>query len=83
MPDQTQMTDVFDMMLTIYQELADLQVCYQKIYLLRLFLYLGIFPENKKLYQLVMQQKYLHNHDTDLLLQQGLQYCWTTDVNYS
>ncbi|MBV8660678.1 MAG: hypothetical protein JO129_00855 [Candidatus Dependentiae bacterium] len=83
MPDQMGMTDVFDLVTDIYQELEELQACQKKIYLLKLFLYLGIFPENKKLYQCVMQDKQLHSHDSDALLQQGLKYCWDNDENYS
>jgi dihydroneopterin aldolase len=67
----------------MYNHLEGLQACQKKIYLLKLFLYLGVFPENKKLYQSVMQDKQLHNHDNDALLQQGLRYCWDSDINYS
>ncbi|MBP6870075.1 hypothetical protein KBC04_04285 [Candidatus Babeliales bacterium] len=83
MPDQMSMADVFDLITGIYQELDDLQVCHKKIYLLKLFLYLGIFPENKKLYQHIMQDNKLHTHDSDILLQQALNYCWNSDGNYS
>ncbi len=83
MPGHIGMIDVFDIVIDIYNHLEGLQGCQKKIYLLKLFLYLGIFPENKKLYQSVMQDKEYHNHDNDELLQEGLQYCWNSDVNYS
>jgi len=83
MPDQMGMIDVFYLVTEIYKQLDQLQGCQKKIYLLKLFLYLGIFPENKKLYQHVMQDDQLHTHDSDVLLQQGLRYCWNSDVNYS
>ena len=67
----------------MYQHLNDLQECQKKVYLLKLFLYLGIFPEDKKLYQYVMQDKNLHKHDSDVLLQEALNYCWKSDLNYS
>ncbi len=82
-PDHMAMTDVFDIVLDIYNNLEGLQGCQKKIYLLKMFLYIGVFPENKKLYQSVMQDRLLHNHDSDELLQQGLKYCWNSDVNYS
>ncbi|MDP3788707.1 MAG: hypothetical protein Q8Q60_05335 [Candidatus Chromulinivorax sp.] len=83
MPDQMSMSDVFTLITDMYNHLEELQACHKKIYLLKLFLYLGIFPENKKLYQFVMQDKYLHNHDSDELLLQGLRYCWSSETNYS
>ncbi len=83
MPDQTQITDVFDLMCKIYKNLAGLDRCKKNIYLLQLFLFLGIFPENKKLYQIVMQDDSLHNHDTDQLLEKSLNFCWNNDLNYS
>lgn len=83
MPDHMVMVDVFDLVMDIYNHLDGLQACQKKIYLLKLFLYLGIFPENKKLYQSVMQNNELHNHDSDELLQKALQYCWDSDENYS
>lgn len=83
MPTQVMMVDVFDIILEIYQDLEFLQDCQKKIFLLKIFLYLGVFPENKKLYQCVMQSNSLHNHDSDSLLRQALSYCWSTEVNYS
>lgn len=83
MPDQNKMTDVFDMVIEIYQNLAGLPACHKKIYVLKMFLFLDIFPENKKLYQFVMQDPELHNHDMDDLLQKGLEYCWKSELNYS
>jgi len=83
MPTQIMMDDVFDIILEIYQNLESLEDCQKKIVLLKLFLYLGVFPENKKLYQHVMQNNLLHNHDSDILLQQALSYCWNSGVNYS
>ena len=83
MPSQTSMTDVFDVIIEMYKNLAGLQSCQKKIYLLKLFLFLDVFPENKKLYQSVMQDSSLHNHDIDQLLQQSLKYCWNSEVNYS
>ena len=83
MPDQMGMEDVFSLVTDIYQRLEGLQGCQKKIYLLKLFLYLGVFPENKKLYQHVMQDNQLHTHDGDELLQQGLKFCWDSDANYS
>lgn len=79
MPDETMMVDVFDVVLKIYQQLETLQAHHKKVYLLRLFLFLGIFPEDKKLYQLVMQDIFLLNVDHDAALQKGLQYCWQSD----
>lgn len=83
MPDQVAMRDVFHLIMDMYKQLDTLQACQKKIYLLKLFLYLGIFPDNKNLYQHIMQHSDAHNHDTDALLQQGLWYCWNTDINYS
>lgn len=83
MPDKIMINDAFDLIIDIYEKLEGLEVCQKKIYLLKLFLYLGVFPENKKLYQCIMQNNQLHSHDSDLLLQQGLNYCWNSDVNYS
>lgn len=84
MPDQVDSaSDIFTIITDIYQHLESLESCHKKIYLLKLFLYLGIFPENKKLYQHVMQSNTLHTHDSDALLQQGLRYCWDSDINYS
>lgn len=83
MPSQVMMIDVFNIIIEIYQNLAFLEDCQKKIALLKLFLYLGIFPENKKLYQCVMQDDLLHNHDSDVLLKEALSYCWDAEVNYS
>ncbi len=83
MPDKMHMSDVFDLIIDMYKQITGLQECQKKIYLLKLFLYLGIFPENKKLYQVVMQDKQLHTHDNDALLQLGVKYCWESDINYS
>jgi hypothetical protein len=83
MPDQMSMSDIFDLVIDMYQKLDRLEECQKKIYLLKLFLFLGVFPENKNLYQHVMQDNQLHTHESDLLLQQGLKYCWNSDVNYS
>lgn len=83
MPDQIAMTDVFDLIIDIYKKFHLLKSCEKKIFLLRTFLFLGIFPENKKLYQCVMQDMSLHNHDSDVILDKALTYCWAIDVNYS
>ena len=83
MPDQMPMEDVFDLIVLIYEWHENLSSCQKKIFLLKLFLYVGVFPENKKLYQHVMQDTMLHTHDSDILLQQALQYCWKADSNYS
>lgn len=83
MPDKMAMKDVFDLVVSMYQQLHDLQDFQKKIYLLRLFLYLGIFPEDKKLYHYVMQNNLLQTYDNDVLLQQGLKYCWNSGENYS
>ena len=83
LPDQMNVIDIFDVIIDIYKQLEGLQDCQKKIYLLKLFLYVGIFPENKKLYQHVMQNNQLHTHDNDALLQQALRFCWNSDVNYS
>jgi uncharacterized protein YqkB len=83
MPERNKMTDIFDLVIEIYENLENLSDCQKKIYLLKLFLFLDVFPENKKLYQTVMQDNSLHNHDSDITLQQGLKYCWNSDVNYS
>lgn len=83
MPDQNKVTEVFDLMIEIYQNLADLDACHKKIYLLKLFLFLDIFPEDKKIYQLVMQDFKLHDHNVDQVLQKALQYCWNSQVKYS
>lgn len=80
MPNQSMMSDVFDLVIDIYKSIHSLQSCQKKIFLLKLFLYIGIFPENKKLYHCVMQDNELHNHNSDVLLQQGLRYCWNSDV---
>lgn len=83
MPEQHMIEDAFHLIIDMYQQLEGLQECQKKIYLLKLFLYVGIFPENKKLYQNIMQNNQQHSHDSDALLQQGLRYCWKSDVNYS
>ncbi len=83
MPDQNKMPEIFNIVIDIYQHLESLSVCQKKIYLLKLFLFLDIFPENKKLYQLVMQDTALHNHDMDELLEKGLNYCWNNAENYA
>ena len=80
LPDHLMVTDVFDLILDIYNNIDHVKSCQKKIYLLKLFLYIGIFPENQKLYHHVMQDVQLHNHDSDELLQQGLRYCWNSDV---
>lgn len=83
MPDHIGMHDVFTLIIGMYRQLEGMQVCQKKIYLLKLFLYVGIFPENKKLYQNVMQDIQLHTHDNDILLEKGLNYCWNSDANCS
>lgn len=83
LPEQTSIPDLFELIVAMYSNLEHLPVCLQNIYLLRIFLYVGIFPENKKLYQSIVQQYELHNHDSDIMLQQGVQYCWKQDANYS
>lgn len=83
MPEKMSMKDVFALITEMYMQLEHLHGCHKKIYLLKLFLYIGIFPEDKKLYQSVMQHVDQHNHDSDELLQQGLKYCWNSDINYS
>ena len=83
MPERVGMHDVFDLLVEMYENFNLLLPCHKKIYQLKLFLYLGIFPENKKLYHLVMQQMNTHDHSVDQFLQEGLRYCWNSDINYS
>jgi len=83
MPNNVIMVDVFNLIINAYQQLDTIQACQKKIYLLKLFLFLDIFPDNKQLYQLVMQDKNMHSHDSDLLLEQGLKFCWNADLNYA
>lgn len=80
LPFQLPLSDVFNLVIDIYKNLHGLQPCQKKILLLKLFLFIGIFPENKELYYCVMQDNQLHSHDNDELLQQGLRYCWNSDV---
>lgn len=82
MPSENKMGDVFDLVLEIYKNLAHLKTCHKKIYILRLFLYLDIFPESSQLYQAVMQSAQLHEHKDDILLDKGIAYCFKTE-NYA
>lgn len=83
MPDQLAMNEVFYLVMSMYEQLALFHGCKQHMFLLKLFLCLGIFPENKTLYQQVMQGSHVHSDENEALLQQGLRYCWNSDVNYS
>jgi hypothetical protein len=84
MPEQADVyRDIFPLLIKVYEKLDLLEPCQRKIYLLRLFLFVGIFPENKQVYQLVMQDSTLHVHDTDAILEQSLQFCWQHESNYA
>lgn len=78
-PWQSVTTDVFDLFLEIYKQLDLLSVEQKKICLLKMFLYLGVFPEDKQLYQVVMQSYRLNNQDLNQILHKGLDYCWNSN----
>ena len=78
-PWQIAMADVFDLIVEIYQQLESVSPEQKKIYLLKIFLYLGIFPENKLLYQVVMQGYRLNIENIDKLLYNALDYCWKSE----
>lgn len=73
------MSDVFGLIIEIYETLEDLSEQQKKIYLLKLFLYIGIFPEDKMLYQIVMQKNRSDIQNLDQILYNGLNYCWASD----
>lgn len=78
-PWQIMIADVFDLLLEIYGQLDVISVEQKKIYLLKIFLYLGIFPEDKRLYQIVMQNYRLDIQDMDQLLCNALSHCWNSN----
>jgi len=76
MPDETIMDDVFSLVMYVYEQSHNLDFFQKKIILLRIFLYVGVFPEDKLLYQIVMQEGLQYSDRYDLVLQQGLTHCW-------
>lgn len=78
-PTATAMPEVFMIIMSLYEGLENLSTQQKKIYLLKIFLYIGVFPENKKLYQIVMQEYRLYSKDVDILLNKSLDYCWNGD----
>ena len=79
-PWQVAMPDIFQMIIEIYRQLDNLSCEEKKIYLLKIFLYIGIFPEDKLLYQVVMQGHRLHIKNIDKLLYNALNFCWNHDL---
>ena len=75
-PQEMMLSDVFNLIFTTYKQIHDLDDFTQKQYLLRLFLYLGIFPDNIRLYQVVMQEKIIFSQEVDQLFKKSLEYCW-------
>ena len=78
-PWQISMSDIFNLILEIYNKLESLSCEQKKVYLLKIFLYLGIFPEDKLLYQIVMQGYRLNITNIDELLYKGLHHCWASN----
>lgn len=79
LPDEVGMVEVFNHIFDLYKKFDHLSGCQKKLSLLKLFLLVGIFPENKKLYQHVMQHQDLHACQNDQLLAEGLSYCWNSE----
>ncbi|MGZ6255240.1 MAG: hypothetical protein ACXWL5_04590 [Candidatus Chromulinivorax sp.] len=83
LPDEVMSREIFDYIIEIYNNLDQLSVCQKKLSLLKLFLFVGIFPENKKMYQHVMQNQDLHSCQNDQLLAEGLSYCWNSENSFA
>jgi hypothetical protein len=78
-PWHIMMSDVVSLIVEIYKNLDSVSEQQKKIYLLKLFLYLGIFPEDIVLYQVVVQGYRSQVQDIDQLLHKGLDHCWMSD----
>ncbi len=75
-PQEIMLPDVFDLIVYIYSQIHHFDNFTKKQYLLRLFLYVGVFPDNPSLYHYVMQEKLFFSQEIDLLFEKSLQYCW-------
>ena len=78
-PWQIRMTDVFNVIIDMYKHLDTLSSLEKKICLLKIFLYVGVFPEDRLLYQVVMQGYRLNIENIDQLLYKALEHCWASD----
>lgn len=78
-PWQIMMQDIFTLILEIYQNLESVTSEQKKIHLLKLFLYLGIFPEDRLLYQIVVQGYRVDIDNIDQILYKALHFCWSSD----
>ena len=77
-PWQIPMSDVFDAITQIYGQLESISTLDKKICLLKIFLFLGIFPEDKLLYQIVMQGYRTNIANIDETLNKALDNCFSS-----
>lgn len=78
-PWHIMMPDILSLILDIYKDLESVSSEQKKIYVLKLFLFLGIFPEDRLLYQIVMQGYRLNVENIDQVLHKALRHCWMSD----
>lgn len=82
LPYHVPASELFDLLCNIYKQFDDISPIQKKFYILQIFFAVELFPENEKLYFLVIKQRQLTDQDHKLL-QHGLYACWNLYENYT
>lgn len=81
LPYHVQVTELFHLLCDIYRNLNNLTALQKKFYILQIFFAVELFPDNEKLYFLMMKQRKITEQDHKLL-QHGLYVCWDLYEGY-
>jgi len=83
LPKETMVHEIFYLILEMYQSLESLTDIEKKSYQLKLFLCMGIFPHDVKLYKAVMLEQKNGNKDLECMFTKALAFCWQSQNNLS